>query len=71
MTRPADIAVLVFTVLSTSAVGIVGGFNIGVSVGSEAKQCATFPGAQIISSTADSCTYANAYGRATFRRNAK
>lgn len=34
------------------------------------KQCASVPGKEVVSSTADTCTYANAYGRAATKRRA-
>lgn len=34
------------------------------------KVCAIVPGEQVVSSTADTCTYASSYGRATRTRRA-
>ena len=42
----------------------------GFRHGEAAKSCATVPGKQVISSTADNCTYADSYGRATTKRKA-
>lgn len=36
----------------------------------EPKKCAVVPGEQVVSTLADSCTYANAFGRATTKRRA-
>lgn len=43
----------------------------GYQAGIEApKVCAVVPGKQVVSSTADTCTYASAFGRATSKRRA-
>lgn len=43
----------------------------GVTHGkAEPKVCASVPGAQVISSTHEVCTYASSYGRATTKRRA-
>jgi hypothetical protein len=34
------------------------------------KQCAKVPGKEVVSSTADTCTYANSFGRSTTKRRA-
>ncbi len=46
------------------------GFNHGYTHGQAARVCAIVPGQQVVSTTADTCTYANAYGRATKQRKA-
>lgn len=43
------------------------GYRKGLSV---PKQCASVPGQQVVSTTAETCTYAAAYGRATTKRRA-
>ena len=43
------------------------GFNSGKA---EPRKCAVVSGQQVVSSTADVCVYANAFGRATTKRRA-
>lgn len=45
-------------------------YNYGFTHGQAARVCAIVPGQQVVSTTADTCTYANAYGRATKKRKA-
>lgn len=46
-------------------------YRYGVTHGkAEPKQCAAVQGQQVVSSTAEVCTYANAFGRATTKRRA-
>ncbi len=45
-------------------------YNYGFTHGQAARVCAIVPGQQLVSTTADTCTYANAYGRATKKRKA-
>ena len=45
-------------------------YNYGYTHGQAAKVCASVPGQQVVSTTADTCAYANAYGRATRTRRA-
>lgn len=45
-------------------------YNYGYTHGQSAKVCASVPGEKVVSTTADTCTYANAYGRATKIRRA-
>lgn len=45
-------------------------YSYGYTHGQAARVCAIVPGQQVVSSTADTCTYANAYGRATKTRRA-
>jgi hypothetical protein len=62
-------------VLFASALILRSTYNRGVEAGVEVgvakpKVCASVPGQQVVSSTADTCTYASAYGRATKKRKA-
>lgn len=34
------------------------------------RKCASVPGQQVVSTTAETCTYANSFGRATTKRRA-
>lgn len=45
-------------------------YNYSFTHGQAARVCAIVPGQQVVSTTADTCTYANAYGRATKKRKA-
>ena len=46
-------------------------YDLGRTHGrAEPKKCAAVQGMEVVSSTADVCTYANAYGRATKQRKA-
>lgn len=46
-------------------------FDCGYNTGKAApKQCASVQGQQVVSTTADTCTYANSFGRATTKRRA-
>ena len=47
-----------------------GVYQYGYKHGQALKVCAVVPGQQVVSSTADVCTYANSYGRATTKRRA-
>lgn len=43
----------------------------GYAAGKNApKSCASVPGQQVVSTTAETCTYANSFGRATTKRRA-
>ena len=43
------------------------GYNSGKAA---PKTCASVPGQQVVSTTAETCTYANSFGRATTKRRA-
>lgn len=51
-------------------IGLQSAYSIGLARGIDIgrKQCAIAPGQQVTSSTPDSCTYANTYGRSTEKR---
>lgn len=48
------------------------GYNVGFTEGEkfQRKECAVVKGEQVISSTADICTYVRAYGLAIYKRRA-
>ncbi len=46
-------------------------FDYGLATGkAEPRKCATVQGQQVVSSTAETCTYASEFGRATTKRRA-
>ncbi len=45
-------------------------YNFGKRHGESIKVCAAVQGQQVVSTTAEVCTYAASYGRATKKRNA-
>lgn len=66
----AERLIFLLAILATMFFIGKGLYNYGYTHGQAAKVCAAVPGQQVVSSTADSCTYANAYGRATKQRKA-
>jgi len=64
--------VFALAVFGMIAMSLDAAYTIGIAKGVEIgrKQCAVVPGKQVTSSTPDSCTYANAYGRSTEKRKA-
>lgn len=66
----AERLIFLLAILATMFFIGKGLYNYGYTHGQAAKVCASVPGQQVVSSTADVCTYANAYGRATKQRKA-
>lgn len=68
--RTTNIDVLVVVTCIWGAT-LYGALEYGRFLGrQEPKKCAAVPGEQVVSSTADRCTYAASYGRATKTRRA-
>lgn len=65
MNRHADRIVFYVCLLALIGLMIEAGYQYGKA--EAAKQCATVPGQQVVSTTADTCTYASAYGRSTIK----
>ena len=69
--RPADKVVFWVCVVSSLILYTHLIWEDGYAAGKNApKVCASVPGQQVVSTTADTCTYANSYGRSTTKRRA-
>ena len=66
----AERLIFLLAILATMFFIGKGLYNYGYTHGQAAKVCASVPGEKVVSTTADTCTYANAYGRATKQRKA-
>ena len=65
-----DGVIFAVAVMALCGVCIEAAYNYGYTHGQAAKVCASVPGEKVVSTTADTCTYANAYGRAVKTRRA-
>jgi hypothetical protein len=66
----AERLIVLLAILATMFFIGKGLYNYGYTHGQSAKVCASVPGQQVVSSTVDTCTYANAYGRSVRVRKA-
>lgn len=63
-----DGVIFAVAVIALCGLCIDAAYDYGYAKGQDAKKCATVPGEKVVSTTAGTCTYANAYGWATKTR---
>lgn len=66
----ADGVIFAVSVFALIALTVEAAYSYGYTHGQAAKVCASVPGEKVVSSMANTCTYASAYGRATKTRSA-
>lgn len=68
-TRYADRLIVIFAYFCAALLYGETMYQYGKTQG-QALKCAEVPGKEVVSTTKDTCTYANSYGRSTIKRAA-